>query len=109
MRLLDMSFIPETNEGYCHCCRQDSVFTAYGEWLRDTYVCGKCGSIPRQRALQHILDKNFPNWTFLNIHESSPSNDLLSRWSTNYSSSQFLEGVALGSEKDGIRCENLEK
>lgn len=104
-----MNFISQKNIGYCHCCRQDTVFTIYGDWLRDTYVCDKCGSIPRQRALQYILDKYFTDWTSLNIHESSPSNALISQLCSNYSSSQYLEGVTLGLNRDGMRCENLEK
>jgi SAM-dependent methyltransferase len=104
-----MEYIPKKNSGYCHCCRQDTIFTSHGDWLRDTYLCDKCGSIPRQRALQHILDRYFSDWSSLKIHESSPSNTLISQLCDNYSSSQFLEGVPLGSEKEGVRCENLEK
>lgn len=99
----------KSNSGYCHCCRQETIFTAYGEWLRDTYVCGKCGSIPRQRALQHILDKYFADWQSLSIHESSPSNAHISQYCENYSSSQYLDGVAQGAENNGVRCENLEE
>lgn len=103
-----MNFEPESNKGYCHCCRQETIFTAYGDWLRDTYMCEKCGSLPRQRALQHVLDFFIPDWPSLSIHESSPSNDFISRWCDNYSSSQFLDGVPLGFDKNGVRCENLE-
>jgi SAM-dependent methyltransferase len=77
--------------------------------LRDTYLCDTCGSIPRQRARQHILDKYIPEWPSQLIHESSPSNDFISRRCSNYSCTQFLEGVASGSEENGIRCEDLEK
>lgn len=104
-----MEFIPESNDGYCHSCRQDTVFTSHGDWLRDMYLCDKCGSIPRQRALQYILDRYFADWTSLNIHESSPSNTLISQFCSSYSSSQFLEGVPLGLDKDGVRCEDLEE
>lgn len=104
-----MIFSKNKNSGYCSCCRQDTVFTVHGDWLRDAYLCDKCGSIPRQRALQYILDKYFSDWSSLNIHESSPSNTLISQYCDNYSSSQYLEGVPLGSEKNGVRCEDLEK
>lgn len=97
------------NSGYCHCCRQETFFTAHGDWLRGTYLCDKCGSIPRQRAIQHILDKYFTDWQSLDIHESSPSNDLISRWCNSYTFSQYFENVSLGSFVDGVRCENLEK
>lgn len=104
-----MRFIPKINTGYCHCCRQNTTFTIYGDWLRDTYLCNKCESLPRQRALQHILDLYIANWTSLKIHESSPSNTLISDLCIHYSSSQYLEGVSLGTKKDNVLCENLEK
>lgn len=106
---LKVDFIPKKNSGYCHCCRQDTTFTMYGDWLRDAYLCDKCNSVPRQRALQYILDRYFTDWSSLNIHESSPSNTLISQYCSRYSSSQYLEGLPLGSEKNGVRCENLEK
>ena len=104
-----MDFIPISNVGYCHCCRKDTTFTIYGDWLRDTYICKTCGSIPRQRAIQHILDKYFLDWQLLKVHESSPSNTFISQWCSDYSYSQFLTGAALGSLQEGVRCENLEK
>jgi hypothetical protein len=94
--------------GYCHCCRQETVFQINGVWLRDQYVCLCCFSIPRMRHLQHVLDKYFQGWEHKNIHESSPSNDLISRHCSAYSSSQYFHGVDGGSSVDGVRCENLE-
>lgn len=78
-------------------------------WLRDNYICTKCFSIPRQRHLQFILDSYFKGWEDLAIHESSPSNDLISRYCKCYSSSQYFDGIELGSMNNGSRCENLEK
>lgn len=78
-------------------------------WLRDNYICTKCFSIPRQRHLQLILDSYFKGWEALSIHESSPSNDLISKYCSAYSSSQYFEGVELGSMNNGSRCENLEQ
>ncbi len=96
------------NVGYCHCCRQESVFQAKGEWLRDQYACLKCSSIPRQRHLQYVLDSYFKNWEDREIHESSPSNDFVSRYCNHYSSSQYFDGSEAGSYLNGIRSENLE-
>jgi SAM-dependent methyltransferase len=97
------------NFGYCHCCRSEVTFSSRKNWLRDYYRCSQCYSIPRQRHIQHILDKYFPCWESKKIHESSPSNNLISFWcEENYSSSQFFPGVSLGSSTNNVRCENLE-
>jgi SAM-dependent methyltransferase len=97
-----------SNPGFCHCCRENTVFEEKGEWLRDYYFCQKCGSIPRQRNLQNILDKFFPDWEKSIIHESSPSNNFLSRYCSNYSSSQFMERVQKGSYINGVQNQDLE-
>ncbi len=98
------------NHGYCHCCRNSVVFFSNESWLRDYYRCSICNSIPRQRHIQYILDRYFGGWEGVKIHESSPSNDFIERYSkSNYSSSQFLPGISMGHYKDNIRCENLEK
>lgn len=96
------------NPGYCHCCRQQTVFEIKGSWLRDQYLCSNCFSIPRQRHIQHVLDTYFQGWEEKNVHESSPSNELISRYCASYSSSQYFEGVAEGTFFNGVRCENLE-
>lgn len=95
--------------GFCHCCRANVSFVISGEWLRDQYHCKNCGSIPRQRHLQYILDKFPPNWTNCSIHEFSPSNSYISQYSTNYTPSQYLPETLFGCfAEDGIRSENLE-
>ena len=96
------------NDGYCPCCRAKATFGAHQEWLRDFYVCTTCGSIPRQRHLQAVLDARYPNWTELEIHESSPSNDFLSRYARHYSASQYFEDVPRGESVNGVRSENIE-
>jgi SAM-dependent methyltransferase len=98
------------NIGYCHCCRSNVEFLSYNDWLRDHYKCSVCKSVPRQRHLQHILDRFFPTWQSNAIHESSPSNDFISRYAAkNYSSSQFFHDIPLGDYHQNTRCENLEK
>lgn len=98
-----------TNPGWCSCCRSASEFIETGGWLRDQYVCARCGSIPRHRAVNITLDRYFPSWEQSTIHESSPSNDWIQRHSSRYSSSYFFEGVPLGTEHQSRRCENLER
>jgi SAM-dependent methyltransferase len=96
------------NEGYCHCCRSDTKFVSKHTWLRDNYRCVKCYSIPRQRHIQYILDKSFSGWEASKIHESSPSNNFISRYCKSYSVSQFFSDLKYGDEKNGVRCESLE-
>jgi SAM-dependent methyltransferase len=96
------------NPGYCACCRQQTVFAAHDSWLRDFYVCTKCGSVPRQRHLQTVLDETISGWPDLVIHESSPSNDFIARWASDYSSSQFFPDVPRGEYRDGVRSEDVE-
>jgi hypothetical protein len=101
------------NKGHCPTCDSDVTFIADNEWLRDHYMCTNCGSIPRERALMHVIDTFFPNWRDLVIHESSPSNRGASaRLSTNckhYVPLQIFPNTPLGSMIDGTRCENLEE
>ncbi|MGY1807349.1 class I SAM-dependent methyltransferase [Blastococcus sp. SYSU D00669] len=96
------------NEGYCACCRNRTTFVAHDEWLRDFYVCTSCGSVPRQRHLQTVLDETVSGWDDLEIHESSPSNDYLARWASRYSTSQYFPEVPRGEYVDGVRSEDLE-
>ena len=104
----DQASREKVNRGWCACCRSDSEFNEAGVWLRDYYLCTRCHSIPRARAVNVTLDRYFPSWEQLTIHESSPSNDFVSRYCSNYSSSYFFDGIPLGSEHQGVRCENLE-
>lgn len=106
--LADQPSLEFENFGYCHCCRTHTTFVALQQWLRDFYICRTCGSIPRQRHVQHVLDTQFPGWEGLRIHESSPSHDFISRFATHYTSSQYLPDVPLGSVHGGFRCENIE-
>ena len=104
-----LSMDRRVNEGWCACCRAETRFEETGVWLRDQYLCVRCQSIPRFRAINLTLDKYFPGWEQLELHESSPCNDFIRRYNTHYSSSYFFEDVPLGSEERGTRCENLER
>jgi SAM-dependent methyltransferase len=96
------------NAGWCPCCRSETTFVETGPWLRDQYVCQRCGSIPRFRAINLTLDTYYPQWGGMQVHESSPCNDFIRRYCSRYSYSYFFEGVPLGTEHAGARCENLE-
>ncbi len=101
------------NRGHCPTCDRDVIFYAENDWLRDFYVCSNCGSIPRERALMHVLELYFPNWRDMVIHESSPAkrgaSERLRTGCRQYIPSQLLPGVPLGNLVDGVRCKNLEK
>jgi ubiquinone/menaquinone biosynthesis C-methylase UbiE len=99
--------------GRCPICEAESVFVAKDPWLRDHLVCQGCWSIPRERALMHVLQTHFPDWRAAALHESSPSpaaaSNKLRRECPGYVGSQYWPDVAAGSLRDGVRCEDLER
>jgi SAM-dependent methyltransferase len=97
-----------SNPGDCPVCGRGTDFTASNEWFRDSYVCARCGSAPRQRAVVGVLDVVEPQWRERTIHESSPCIDVFARQCRAYSSSYYFEDISTGSARDGRRCENLE-
>lgn len=102
-----------TNDGFCPICEADTTFRAYGEYLRSTYLCERCGSVPRQRALMHAISRCYSNWRNLKIHESSPSDVAISRKikseSAAYTATQFEPSRPAGVMVDGLwQNENLE-
>lgn len=99
------------NKGYCTICDCDVWFHETGPWLRDQYLCSRCRSIPRNRAIIKVLNGHFPGWRELRIHESSPggpSSDKIKRECKHYIASQFFSEVPRGQFKDGQRSEDLE-
>lgn len=99
-------------EGYCFCCEQYVTFYSLNSWLRDYFFCDNCLSIPRERALMLTIEKFFPNWKTLKIHESSPGNRgaslKLKKYCPNYIASQYYQHKPLGSIFEGFRNEDLE-
>lgn len=101
------------NKGYCYTCDQKVVFSSQQAWLRDWYKCSNCGSIPRERALMYCIEKFYPQWKQLSIHESSPGNRGASIKLKNncpgYQTSQYFSGFPLGAiHSSGWRNEDLE-
>jgi hypothetical protein len=98
--------------GYCPICQKLTVFYSREEWLRDYYLCIRCKSIPRFRALIDVLETHFPRWREeMSIHESSPggaSSDKISRECKHYIGTHYFPDVPSGQMHDGFRCENLE-
>jgi len=100
-----------SNLGWCPICERRTLFVETGPWLRDQYLCVRCRSIPRWRALIAVLSGQFPNWSDLTIHECSPggpSSDKLRRDGRNYSSSQFWPDVPRGALVGPDTCQDLE-
>lgn len=100
------------NVGYCVICETDTIFIEHDDWLRDHYLCGKCKSIPRQRAIINALNYFVPQWRNMTIHESSPcgaASDFIMKICHNYSFSFFFPNQKIGVTYNGIRCEDLER
>ena len=101
--------IGKAHPGHCPICGL-TVFYARGPWLRDEYLCERCKSIPRQRALIRTLAKVAPDWPERTIFESSPSgpgSSLIAGRCRNYTPSQYFEGVSSGTYVNGFRREDL--
>ena len=98
--------------GFCPICAAEARFQATQAWYRDFLRCSGCGSIPRERALALVLERRFPGWRELAIHESSPAargiSAKLARECRGYVASQFFPGEAAGATVRGFRNENLE-
>jgi hypothetical protein len=60
------------SSGRCATCTMHVDFVAREPYLRDSFQCSHCGSIPRERALMSVIEEWFPHWRVLTIHESSP-------------------------------------
>jgi SAM-dependent methyltransferase len=98
--------------GVCPICAADVRFRARNGWFRDALRCSGCNSIPRERALALVLERRFPDWRRLAIHESSPAergiSKKLARECGAYVASQFFPGAPPGATVRGFRNENLE-
>ncbi|OGW46080.1 MAG: methyltransferase type 11 [Nitrospirae bacterium RBG_13_41_22] len=102
-----------SNGGYCLTCDSETTFFSTNEWLRDFYICKNCGSIPRERALMFCIERYYPNWRELHIHESSPVNrgasTKLKTHCRSYTSSHFFPNFPLGEiHPSGFRNEDIE-
>ena len=100
------------NYGYCHCCDSATSFSAKYDWFRDHYLCDKCGSIPRERALMYYIENSVPNWKNKIVHETSPGNRgasvKLKGYCKKYIPSQYYPNIPGGKTFQNMRSENLE-
>lgn len=99
-------------KGYCPCCDKKVVFKSTNSWLRDYFLCSNCYSVPRERAIMVVVEKYFPDWRNLTIHESSPSGSgaslKLKRNAKNYIETQYYPDKPLGTLISGVQNQDLE-
>jgi hypothetical protein len=118
----DGSFVFET-EGSCCLCGSQAGFRAirqteldfcwYPNWFREGLRCLTCNSIPRERALFKIVERFFPNWRLLRLHESSPSETFVSSRKfrlecPGYLPTQYDPSISFGSQGKNYQSEDLE-
>lgn len=70
MRLAESPIIDQ--KGYCPICATHTRFVADSTWFRDSLTCELCGSVPRERALFCVIEKCFPDFVGMLIHEFNP-------------------------------------
>jgi SAM-dependent methyltransferase len=104
-----------TYDGDCPICEKPTTFTSKDRWLRGGLTCKSCtnGSVPRERALAHVLNRTRPGWRNLAIHESSPANRGISHKMgaecKNYIGSHYYPDKNFGEMVNGFRNESLEE
>lgn len=111
-------------EGFCPLCGEASAFVAHlerpvpAEWLpgafRGALRCERCQSVPRERALFTVVERLYPDWRRLRMHESSPGDHGASRKfrkeCERYVVSQYDPAIAFGTmhPSGAYRSEDLE-
>jgi hypothetical protein len=85
------------SRGVCFICSYRVRFVTRNSWLRDHFLCPKCRSIPRERALMVVIERCFPQWRQMIVHESSPScrgaSVRLASEASQYIPSQYLKAI----------------
>jgi hypothetical protein len=109
--------------GHCPICETATRFFATSDepvaekWLarffRENLRCPACRSVPRERAVAHVLNEVVPEWRNLAIHECSPGGRGLSpklkRQCISYVATQYDPALPPGTLIDGRwRNEDLE-
>jgi len=91
-------------DGYCPICEKAARFVATTDYLRSSFRCTLCNSVPRERAIMYVIMKYFPNWRDLHIHESSGNwmgaSLKLMRECSNYTHSQYDPALGFGNIHD---------
>jgi hypothetical protein len=85
--------------GWCVICEAEVTFTARYDWFRDHLKCPRCDSVPRERALMHVVAAFYPHWRDLRIHEMAPIGRGASkklREAAGYRGSHYYPALPLG-------------
>lgn len=107
-------FTPLSVNGTCPICGPNAEFRLENRDFRNHFVCMRCQSIPRERALFEVLKSLYPNWPDLSIHESSPirrgASEALRSNCPGYTFSQYDPSIPWGDDHKqlGHRSEDLE-
>ena len=104
--------IVKAHHGYCPCCEKDTWFVSEQIWLRDYYICQKCKSIPRFRAITNRIKEYLGDISMKDVYEVAPTgagSAWLQRQSGKYTASHYWTDVSLGSLKGSYYCQNIEK
>jgi SAM-dependent methyltransferase len=104
----------KTNVGRCLTCGHLTIFVETGPWLANDYLCVRCRSMPRWRAIIHVLNTHFPNWRELQMHECGAGGGATRRFrqecSEGYSGSRYLvPEVARGEIVGNFSCQDIEE
>lgn len=99
---------PQT--GHCPICNAAVAFLPISESPREQLQCVGCGSVPRQRALIHLLRRQ--NLIASDVHESSPS--LCTYWffarqSRSFCASYYWPDCLAGARVGGVQNVDLGK
>ena len=97
--------------GDCPICEHATVFMPLHDYARDGYLCARCLSIPRFRALATVLAQARPDWRRCTILEASPAGALsekLQRECAGYVAAGYYSKVPRGTIHRGSRSEDLE-
>jgi len=98
--------------GICPVCNARVLYEAHDTWLRDSLLCTKCQSIPRERALMMQINRHFPERINIAIHESSPASRgvslILKNQCPGYLETHYFPSLPKGSVVKGFKNEDLE-
>lgn len=99
-------------KGFCPVCDNHVIFNTNETHLRETLDCPICKSLSRERAFMLVLEKYYPQWRDLHIHESSPCprgvSRIMKEQGKYYTGSQYYPDHKFGTMVNGFRNEDLE-
>ena len=96
--------------GDCPICQHATIFMPIHDYARDGYLCARCLSIPRFRALATVLARVRPDWRRCALYEASPSGALsrkLARECAGYIATHYRANGARDTRHRRSRSEDL--